>query len=164
MITKARSGGPDYIHALLTGYEDAPESVELRAGLYYNPYMPGGKIAMLRRFWKIWLNMAMATGYGRTDVARCRTFPELDGRARVEARKKTGTMVLIYLTIFAGLLYFSMRRIGPFSTDKPHTLKRNSSVASHHIFFAFLTQATRVARACSRSDQYNLHSRWFRRE
>ena len=29
----------------------------------------------------------------------------------LEARKKTGTMVLIYLTIFAGLLYFSMRRI-----------------------------------------------------
>jgi cytochrome c1 len=29
----------------------------------------------------------------------------------LEARKRTGTMVLIYLTIFAGLLYFSMRRI-----------------------------------------------------
>ena len=49
LITKAR-WRPDYIHALLTGYEDAPEGVEMRAGLYYNPYMPAVKSPCLRRF------------------------------------------------------------------------------------------------------------------
>lgn len=29
----------------------------------------------------------------------------------LEERKRTGFMVLIYLTIFAGLMYFSMRKI-----------------------------------------------------
>ena len=46
LITKARSGGPDYIYALLTGYEDPPAGMKMRDGLYYNPYMAGGKIAM----------------------------------------------------------------------------------------------------------------------
>merc|ERR1719240_1465017 len=32
--------------ALLTGYRDPPAGVELRAGLYYNPYFPGGAIGM----------------------------------------------------------------------------------------------------------------------
>jgi cytochrome c1 len=29
----------------------------------------------------------------------------------LEQRKRIGVMVMIYLTIFAGLMYFSMRRI-----------------------------------------------------
>ena len=36
----------DYVFALLTGYCDAPAGISLREGLYYNPYFPGGAIAM----------------------------------------------------------------------------------------------------------------------
>jgi len=32
----------------LTGYVDAPAGVEIREGLNYNPYFPGGAIAMAR--------------------------------------------------------------------------------------------------------------------
>ena len=49
LIKKARHGGEDYIFALLTGYRDAPEGVSLRKGLYYNPYFPGGAIAMAKQ-------------------------------------------------------------------------------------------------------------------
>merc|ERR1712182_136968 len=42
----AKHEGTDYIMALLTGYRDPPAGVELRAGLYYNPYFPGGAIGM----------------------------------------------------------------------------------------------------------------------
>ena len=31
---------------LLLGYRDAPEGIHVREGLYYNPYFPGGAIAM----------------------------------------------------------------------------------------------------------------------
>ena len=107
LITKARSGGADYIHALLTGYSEAPEGVEMRPGLYYNPYMPGGKIAMPSPL----LEDIIEYGDGTpatveqmsSDVVQFLTWaaePEL------EARKRTGIMVLIYLTIFAGLMYF----------------------------------------------------------
>ncbi|MBE8219890.1 MAG: cytochrome c1, partial [Alphaproteobacteria bacterium] len=46
LINKARGHGADYVYALLVGYEDTPTGMEMRAGLYYNPYMPGGRIAM----------------------------------------------------------------------------------------------------------------------
>ena len=37
----------DYIFSLLTGYFDPPEGVpELGEGMAYNPYFPGGAIAM----------------------------------------------------------------------------------------------------------------------
>ncbi|KAG0671871.1 cytochrome c1 [Maudiozyma exigua] len=49
LIVKARHGGSDYIFSLLTGYpEDAPEGVTLPVGANYNPYFPGGSIAMAR--------------------------------------------------------------------------------------------------------------------
>lgn len=46
LIVKARHGGANYLWALLTGYRDAPEGINLREGLYYNPYFPGGQVAM----------------------------------------------------------------------------------------------------------------------
>jgi len=45
-ITRGRFGGEDYVFALLTGYKDAPAGVKLRPGQNYNPYFPGGLIAM----------------------------------------------------------------------------------------------------------------------
>ena len=48
LITKARVGGADYIYALLTGYESIPpKDVQLPEGMHYNPYFPGGQIAMI---------------------------------------------------------------------------------------------------------------------
>lgn len=46
LITKARHNGQNYVFSLLTGYRDPPAGVEIRQGLYYNPYFPGGAIAM----------------------------------------------------------------------------------------------------------------------
>lgn len=34
--------------ALLTGYIDPPAGVEIREGMNYNPYFPGGAISMAR--------------------------------------------------------------------------------------------------------------------
>ena len=36
----------DYIFSLLTGYHDPPAGVKLPEGVHYNPYFPGGLIAM----------------------------------------------------------------------------------------------------------------------
>ncbi|CAN6708998.1 unnamed protein product [Malus baccata var. baccata] len=36
----------NYVFALLTGYRDPPAGVQIREGLHYNPYFPGGAIAM----------------------------------------------------------------------------------------------------------------------
>tara|TARA_E500000178_G_scaffold354053_1_gene421774 strand:- start:2334 stop:3116 length:783 start_codon:yes stop_codon:yes gene_type:complete len=112
LITKARSGGPDYIHALLSGYEEAPEGVEMRPGLYYNPYMAGGKIAMpaplLEELVEYGDGTPATVQQMSLDVTQ---FLNWAAEPELEQRKRTGFMVLIYLTIFAGLLYFSMRKI-----------------------------------------------------
>lgn len=49
LMVKARHYGIDYIFALLTGYTDAPAGKALLPGLHYNPYFPGGAIAMAKQ-------------------------------------------------------------------------------------------------------------------
>lgn len=46
LIVKARPYGEDYVYSLLTGYKEPPPGVEVKSGLYYNPYFGGGQIAM----------------------------------------------------------------------------------------------------------------------
>lgn len=46
LMVKARHSGQDYLFSLLTGYHDAPVGKPMMPGLYYNPYFPGGAIAM----------------------------------------------------------------------------------------------------------------------
>lgn len=47
-MIKARHGGADYVFALLTGYCDPPAGVKVADGQNYNPYFPGGALAMAR--------------------------------------------------------------------------------------------------------------------
>ena len=46
LVVLGREGEDDYIFSILTGYFDPPEGVEVREGMAYNPYFPGGVIAM----------------------------------------------------------------------------------------------------------------------
>jgi ubiquinol-cytochrome c reductase cytochrome c1 subunit len=47
-ITEARHGGENYLFSLLTGYSEPPAGVEVKEGLHYNRYFPGGSISMAR--------------------------------------------------------------------------------------------------------------------
>src|SRR5690606_25933614 len=42
VFTQYAEGGPDYIYNLLTGYEEAPEGIEVQPGTYYNPHFIAG--------------------------------------------------------------------------------------------------------------------------
>jgi len=46
VITSSKHEGQDYIMALLMGYREPPAGMEVRDGLYYNPYFSGGLIGM----------------------------------------------------------------------------------------------------------------------
>ncbi len=46
VMAKAREGGPDYIYALLTGYQPAPAGFQVAQGMHYNAAFPGHQIAM----------------------------------------------------------------------------------------------------------------------
>lgn len=49
LMVKARHYGIDYIFHLLTGYMEPPEGKAMLPGLHYNPYFPGGAIAMAKQ-------------------------------------------------------------------------------------------------------------------
>jgi ubiquinol-cytochrome c reductase cytochrome c1 subunit len=49
LMVKARHYGIDYIFSLLTGYIDPPAGKAMLPGLHYNPYFPGGAIAMAKQ-------------------------------------------------------------------------------------------------------------------
>lgn len=49
LMVKARHYGIDYIFALLTGYMEPPAGKAMLPGLHYNPYFPGGAIAMAKQ-------------------------------------------------------------------------------------------------------------------
>jgi ubiquinol-cytochrome c reductase cytochrome c1 subunit len=118
MVTTFQQQGVDYLVALLTGYVDPPPGVEVPAGKYYNKYFPGGIIAMPN---------PMADGvveYPKTADGRPQApetvqqyskdvaaFLMWAAEPHMEARKELGFKVLSFLLLFAGLLYFTKKRI-----------------------------------------------------
>ncbi|MFN3507947.1 MAG: cytochrome c1 [Allorhizobium sp.] len=113
IFTQYQQGGPDYIHALLTGYQDPPEGIEVAEGTYYNPYFIAGQ------------SLAMAQPISDGQVTYDDGAPEtLDQYSRdvsaflmwaaephLEARKRMGFMVMIFLAIFTALIYLTKKSV-----------------------------------------------------
>ncbi len=112
LITRARHHGTDYLYSLLTGYGEAPYDVELSPGQYYNEYFPGGAIAMAPPLSDGILDYADGTEATLEQMAEDVTvFLTWAGEPHMEARKQTGWMVLIYLFIFAIVVYLAYRQV-----------------------------------------------------
>ncbi len=121
-FTGYQEGGPDYIHALLTGYheevpETAPHDFVLPEGKYYNDYFPGHAIGMAPPLADGSIDYADAEGgevipetlnQYSTDVA---AFMMWMAEPHLVSRKQTGFAVLIFLVLFAGLMYGTKRKI-----------------------------------------------------
>lgn len=112
LIAKAREGGPDYVYGILTGYVTPPEGTVLANGQYWNKVMPGNKIAMPPP-----LNDD-AVGYEdespttkeqyAKDVSH---FLMWAAEPKLEARKRMGIKVILFLMVFAGIMYAVKRKI-----------------------------------------------------
>lgn len=113
LIVKARHYGADYVYALLMGYAEAPYDVELSAGQHYNEYFTGGAIAMAPPI-TFDGQVEYADGTEATmeqmaeDVA---VFLTWASDPHMEARKQMGLMVLLYLFVFAILVYLAYRQV-----------------------------------------------------
>jgi len=109
---KAHPGGADYIHALLTGYADAPEGVDVPSGSNYNPYFAGGFIAMPPPLFEDGVEYSDGTAATvdqmATDVVN---FMQWAAEPEMEQRKKTGFKVLIFLIILSAVLYAAKRKM-----------------------------------------------------
>jgi ubiquinol-cytochrome c reductase cytochrome b/c1 subunit len=104
--------GPDYIVGILNGYKDPPPGVELQPGQNYNEIMPGHKLAMPKPLNDGQVEYPDGTPttlqqYSK-DIA---AFLMWTAEPKLEERKRTGLRVLIFLILFAGLLYYTKKKI-----------------------------------------------------
>ncbi len=112
LIAKARKYGPDYLYALLTGYDDAPADVTLMDGQYWNKYMPGHIIAMAPP-----LSdgiVAYEDGSDETVSQYAKDVSEFlmwAADPHMEERKQTGIKVILFLLAFAGVMYAYKKKI-----------------------------------------------------
>lgn len=112
LVTQYQEQGPNYIAALLQGYEDAPGGFNLPQGSNYNKYFPGHAIGMAKP-----LNDGQVTyddGAPQTLAQYSRdvsAFLVWAAEPHMEARKKLGFQVFIFLLVLSGLLYFTKKKI-----------------------------------------------------
>ncbi len=113
VITKARANGPNYLYALLTGYDEAvPPLFPSQEGLSYNPYFPGRQIAMSKQLVDDLLEYADGTPATAHQMAHdVVQFLHWVAEPKMEERKGMAIPVLIYLGILAVLLYASYKRV-----------------------------------------------------
>ena len=112
LMVEARVGGPNYLYALLTGYADAPEGVTVMEGMNYNKVFPGHQIAMASPLSDEGVEFTDGT---KATVAQQAedlvTFLAWTSEPNMEARKKLGVKVMIFLVVFTGLLIAVKKRV-----------------------------------------------------
>ncbi|MBI4183372.1 MAG: cytochrome c1 [Proteobacteria bacterium] len=112
LITKARKGGADYLYALLVGYADPPEGMELMEGMSYNPYFAGRQIAMPPPLAEGAVEFADGTPATVEQMAAdVTTFLAWASEPDLEERKRLGIKVILFLLVLTGLLYASKRKV-----------------------------------------------------
>ncbi len=119
LIVKAREGGPDYVHGILTGYVPfdklTPEQIKEFSVIKddnFNKYFPGHKIGMPPPLADDKVTYADGTkatlDQEASDVVE---FLAWAAEPHMEDRKRTGVRVILFLLAMAGLMYAVKRQV-----------------------------------------------------
>jgi ubiquinol-cytochrome c reductase cytochrome b/c1 subunit len=112
-FTQYQEQGPDYVAAILQGYEDKPPAgFTLPEGSNFNRYFPGHAIKMPKPLSDGQVTFddgspATVAQYAK-DVT---TFLMWAAEPHMEARKQLGLQVFVFLILLAGLLYFTKKKV-----------------------------------------------------
>jgi len=110
LMVKARHGGVDYIMALLTGYQEPPTGKTILPGLHYNPYFPGGAIAMGKQLTDGQVEYEDGTPATETQMAKdVATFLAWCAEPEHDQRKRQGFQWLSALAVAIGITLFYKR-------------------------------------------------------
>jgi ubiquinol-cytochrome c reductase cytochrome c1 subunit len=112
-FTQYQEGGPDYVHALLTGYQDPPSGLTIPEGTYFNPYFQSAvSLAMPPPLSADQVTYADGTPQTVDQYARdVSAFLMWTAEPKLDQRKRLGFQVGIFLIVFAGLLYLAKKRV-----------------------------------------------------
>jgi len=111
-VTQYQEQGPDYIAAILKGYEEPPRGFTLPPGGHYNEYFPGHNIAM---------PPPLQAGQVTYDDGSPQTMEQYSkdisaflmwaAEPKLVQRKRIGFQVIIFLIVLSGLLYFTKKKV-----------------------------------------------------
>lgn len=113
-FTQYQEAGPDYIHALLTGYDQQPPAgVTVPEGTHFNPYfIAGPSLAMPKPLSDGQVTYADGTPGTVDQYARdVSAFLMWAAEPHLTERKRMGFQVFIFLIVFAGLLYATKKKV-----------------------------------------------------
>ena len=118
IFTQFQEQGVDYSAALLQGYVEPEHGIEVPPGKYYNKYFPAKIISMpkpLSDGQVEYVKGADGKPQAPETVAQyakdVSAFLMWAAEPHMEQRKETGFRVLAFLLVFAGLLYFTKKKI-----------------------------------------------------
>jgi ubiquinol-cytochrome c reductase cytochrome b/c1 subunit len=105
--------GVDYIVALLKGYKDKPpEGVTIPAGGNYNEFFPGHSIAMPPPLTDGRVEYTDGTPNTLDQMSKdVAAFLMWAAEPKLEQRKRVGFQVMIFLAVFAGLMFFTKKKV-----------------------------------------------------
>ncbi|MEM9724138.1 MAG: cytochrome c1 [Pseudomonadota bacterium] len=131
LMTKARTGyfgiwkqlaegmgGPEYVYSLMLGYTDEPPEGFEVGDLYYNRYYPGHRIAMGRQLWEDFEYLDGTVGTVEQQAEDITAFLTWTAEPKMVERKQAGIRNLLFLTLFAVLLWYSNKKLWS-SVKKP---------------------------------------------
>jgi ubiquinol-cytochrome c reductase cytochrome c1 subunit len=99
-MVKARKDGANHVHAILTGYGEAPADFKLADGMNYNEYFQGHQIAMPQPLYGDDVEYADGTKATLDQEAMDVTaFLTWAAEPKLEDRKALGIQVLLYLGV-----------------------------------------------------------------
>ena len=112
LIVKARVDGYNYLYSLLTGYEEEmPDDLDI-GDLSYNPWYPGGAIAMYQPLYDESVEYVDGTQATIDQMSYDVTnFLAWAAEPTMEERKRLGFIVMGFLIIFLILMYLSVNRL-----------------------------------------------------
>jgi len=112
VFTQYQEQGVDYMAALLKGYEDTPKGFAMPEGAHYNKYFPGHALGMPPPLTAGQVDYTDGTPadlqHYSQDIA---AFLMWAAEPKLEARKRIGFQVMIFLIVFAGLMYFTKKKV-----------------------------------------------------
>ncbi|HTZ79291.1 MAG TPA: cytochrome c1 [Stellaceae bacterium] len=111
LIIKAREGGPDYVHGILTGYINPPAGFHLGDGMNYNEYFPGHQIAMPKPLSDKQVTYADGTPATVPQMAHdVTTFLAWASDPTLDQRHHIGFKVMLFLVVGVGVFYAAKRK------------------------------------------------------